>query len=87
MVERVLSSKRLLTFEHIVSREERVEAALEFAGSHLAERGEEDTQVIIQYTSVSRIRIPLNPDPAKNFNPDPTTEESGSGSKLFLNAI
>jgi hypothetical protein len=26
-------------------REERVEEALEFAGSHLAERGEEDTQV------------------------------------------
>ena len=66
-----MSSKRLLTFEHIVSREERVEAALEFAGSHLAERGEEDTQVITMiymytiYISVS----------------DPYSIESGSSQK------
>jgi hypothetical protein len=32
-------------------REERVEEALEFAGSHLAERGEEDTQVSCRVTS------------------------------------
>ena len=37
--------------------------------------------------TVFRIRIQLNPDPAKNFNPDPEDLESGSGSKLFLNTI
>ena len=31
------------------------------------------------------IRIQLNPDPAKNLNPDP--EDLDSGSKLFLNSI
>ena len=34
-----------------------------------------------------RIRIQLNPDPAKNLNPDPEELESGSGSKLFLNTM
>jgi hypothetical protein len=39
-------------------REERVEEALEFAGSHLAERGEEDTQVSWRVTSSA-----VDPDP------------------------
>ena len=34
---------------------------------------------------VFRIRNQLNPDPAKNLNPDPEYRESGS--KLFLNTI
>ena len=33
--------------------------------------------------AVFRIRIQLNPDPAKNLHPDP--EDFESGSKLFLN--
>ena len=39
--------------------------------------------------SVFRIRIQLNldPDPAKNLNPDPVDLESGLGSKLFLNSV
>ena len=42
----------------------------------------------IELTSVSDL-YQLNPDPAKNLNPDPDPEdlESGSGSKLFLNTI
>ena len=33
------------------------------------------------------ICIQLNPDPAKNLNPDPDGLKSGSGTKLFLNTI
>ena len=42
----------------------------------------------IELTSVSDL-YQLNPDPAKNLNPDPDPEdlEAGSGSKLFLNTI
>ena len=40
-------------------------------------------------SAVFRIRIQLNPDPAKNLNPDVDPEDlgSGSGSKLFLNTL
>ena len=39
--------------------------------------------------AVFRIRIQLNPDPAKNLHSDPNPEdlESGSGLKLFLNTM
>ena len=47
------------------------------------------TVPVLVKKSVFRIRIQLNPDPAKILNPDPDPEdlESGSGSKLFLNII
>ena len=35
--------------------------------------------------SLFRIRIYLNPDPAKSIDPDPDPEDLESGSKLFLN--
>ena len=41
--------------------------------------------IVRQLKTVFRIRIQLNPDPAKNLNPDPEELESGSESKLFLN--
>ena len=43
----------------------------------------------VSFPAVFRIRIQLNPDPAKNLNRDPEPEdlESGSGSKLFLNTL
>ncbi len=53
-------------------REERVEEALEFAGSHLAERGEEDTQVSCRVNSSV-----VDPD-LYVFRP------SGSGSVIIL---
>ena len=39
------------------------------------------------FKTVFRIRIQLNPDPAKNINPDSEDLDFGSGSKLFLNTI
>ena len=39
------------------------------------------------YLCFGSVGILLNPDPAKNLNPDPEGLESGSGSKLFLNTI
>ena len=38
-----------------------------------------------QLFQMFRIRIQLNPDPAKNLNPDPEDFESVSGFKLFIN--
>ena len=36
------------------------------------------------FEPVFRIRIQLNPDPAKNLDPDPDPEDLESGSKLLL---
>ncbi len=61
-------------------REERVEEALEFAGSHLAERGEEDTQVSCRVSSSV-----VDPDPYV-FGPPETGSVIilyGSGSRSF----
>ena len=56
--------------------------------SNIAQSTEHDPSTTEQnqyFTSVFRISFQLNPDPAKNLNPDPEDHESGSGSKLFLN--
>ena len=60
--------------------------------SNIAQSTEHDPSTTEQnqyFTSVFRISFQLNPDPAKNLNPDPEDHESGSGSRLpvFLSSI
>ena len=44
----------------------------------------DDDQVLIDKLAVFRIRIQLNPDPAKSLNPYPDAEDPKSKSRYFL---